>query len=197
MLPPTTHFTSMCQEFCPGGVSFPACTKGHMIRGSLSRGFLFRGLCPRVSVRGSLSGGLCYRDPVWSWVGRYAPYWNAFLLVIIVEYRCTVVKHPVHLLAPLPYMGMYPICFLQISRNLGKNPIPSQTMWFNSLVVARQNVPITFIHSETIIESGQNSVWDFSTVMRVRLERHKKPITNMHQVEVMRIHTSTNVYSFH
>ena len=25
----------------------------------------------------------------------------------------------------------------------------NQTMWINSLVVARQNVPITFIHSET------------------------------------------------
>ena len=27
----------------------------------------------------------------------------------------------------------------------------SQTMWINSLVVARQNVPITFIHSETTL----------------------------------------------
>ena len=24
----------------------------------------------------------------------------------------------------------------------------SQTMWFNSLIIGRQNVPITFIHSE-------------------------------------------------
>ena len=27
----------------------------------------------------------------------------------------------------------------------------SQTMWINSLVIARQNVPITFIHSETTL----------------------------------------------
>ena len=73
-----------------------------------------------------------------------------------------MVKHPVHLLAPLPNMGMHPLCFPQIFRSLSKNSLPSQTMWFNPLVVARQNVPITFIHSETIIESGQNSVWDFS-----------------------------------
>ena len=29
--------------------------------------------------------------------------------------------------------------------------VASQTMWFNSLVVARQNVPITSIHSETTL----------------------------------------------
>ena len=28
---------------------------------------------------------------------------------------------------------------------------PNQTMWINSLVVARQNVPITFIDSETTL----------------------------------------------
>ena len=27
----------------------------------------------------------------------------------------------------------------------------SQTMWINSLVIARQNVPITFIHTETTL----------------------------------------------
>ena len=35
---------------------------------------------------------------------------------------------------------------------LTKKKFPaSQTMWINSLVVARQNVPITFIHSATTL----------------------------------------------
>ena len=67
-------FTSVCQEFCPAGVSVPACNTGHMSgrplswevsvqggRGSLFRGFLSRGLCPgwRVCPGGVYPGGFC------------------------------------------------------------------------------------------------------------------------------------------
>ena len=67
-----------------GGVSVPACTTGHMTRGSLSRGVSTQGgLCQgRVSVRKTPR----QRDPLGQGPartvesGQYASHWNAFLL---------------------------------------------------------------------------------------------------------------------
>ena len=113
-------FTSVCQEFCPQGggkrVSVPACTTGHMTRGSLSSGGSLsrilsqggreEGLCPSmhhrshdqgVSVQGvslSREGSLLERPPCTVGSRRYASYWNAFLLMFVLS--CILLRNFFH-----------------------------------------------------------------------------------------------------
>ena len=77
-----------------GGVSVPACTTGHITWGlsrevSVQGGLCLGGLCPGGVCWGSLSkgvsikGGVSVREtPRTVTSGRYASYWNAFLLII-------------------------------------------------------------------------------------------------------------------
>ena len=83
---------------CPQGRVF---VQGVSVQGVSVKGVSVQeGLCPGVSVRGSLSGGLCPggspsgRTPVMVTSGRYASYWNAFVFkvptlhVITIEFEC-------------------------------------------------------------------------------------------------------------
>ena len=81
-LPPATKlrqgnvFTPVCHSVHGVGVSVPACTTGHMTRGSLSGGV-------SVQMGGSVQGGLLGRTPRPSMATSewYISYWNAFLYI--------------------------------------------------------------------------------------------------------------------
>ena len=98
-------------SLCPGevslwgmsmsrGVSRGVSVQGEgSVQGVLSRGVSVWGLCPGVSVQGSLSRGslsrgvsvwegLCQGDPGTVMSGLYASYWNAFLFYIIFPSMC-------------------------------------------------------------------------------------------------------------
>ena len=72
-------FLHPCVILFMGGVSVPACITGHVTRGSLSGGSLSGGVSVRKTPRTVMSG-------------RYASYWNAFLLFDIFSGNCIKIK---------------------------------------------------------------------------------------------------------
>ena len=92
-LPPATKlgqgniFRSVCQQFCPQGGGVHGCTGGMcgFIRGGLHAWFYWGGMHGFIQQGGGRMRGFFsfsgYNE-IRSMSGRYASYWNAFLLLI-------------------------------------------------------------------------------------------------------------------
>ena len=78
-------FLHLCEILFVRAVGFPACTTGHMTRGSASRGIGIGGVgqTPTGLPMGNWADPQHYR--IWSTIRQYASYWNAFLFYMRME----------------------------------------------------------------------------------------------------------------